>query len=146
MDLNYFHILKCATRDGLQPMDLDVGKWLRKHAPGIKTVVVLNKSESLDDGAGSMAAAIGEAHMLGFGDPIALSAETGLGMAELYETLRPLLEHYMLQVLNGKNSFMSNFIDVNNISVHQLNFQDIHAHFCSSLMKFHFFYYAKFQK
>lgn len=90
------------SRDGLQPMDLDVGKWLRRHAPRMKTIVVMNKSESLDDGAGSLAAAAGEAHMLGFGEPIALSAETGLGMTDLYETLRPLLEDYMLQVRNGE--------------------------------------------
>lgn len=88
-------------RDGLQPMDLDVGKWLRKRAPDMKTIVVMNKAESLDDGAGSLAAAAGEAYMLGFGEPIALSAETGLGMTELYETLRPLLEDYMLNVSKG---------------------------------------------
>ena len=49
-----------------------------------------------------LAAAAGEAYELGFGDPIAISAETGLGMAELYEALRPLLEDHMLQVLHGK--------------------------------------------
>lgn len=73
-------------------MDLDVGKWLRKHAPGIKIIMVMNKAESLDDGFGSVAAAAGEVRTLGFGDPIALSAETGLGMNDLYEVLRPLLE------------------------------------------------------
>ncbi|KAL7235573.1 hypothetical protein ACSBR1_018962 [Camellia fascicularis] len=99
-----FALFLIDARDGLQPMDLDVGKWLRKHAPGIKTIVVMNKSESLDDGAGSLAAAAGEAHMLGFGDPIALSAETGLGMTELYEVLRPLLEDYMLKVLNDESN------------------------------------------
>ncbi|GMP39648.1 hypothetical protein CsSME_00010397 [Camellia sinensis var. sinensis] len=99
-----FALFLIDARDGLQPMDLDVGKWLRKHAPGIKTIVVMNKSESLDDGAGSLAAAGGEAHMLGFGDPIALSAETGLGMTELYEVLRPLLEDYMLKVLNDESN------------------------------------------
>lgn len=83
-------------------MDLDVGKWLRKHAPGIKTIVVLNKAESLDDGMGSLAAAVGEAHTLGFGNPIALSAETGLGMNELFETLRPLLEDYISQSFTGE--------------------------------------------
>lgn len=88
------------ARDGLQAMDLDVGKWLRKRAPEMKTIVVMNKAESLDDGAGSVAAAAGEAHMLGFGEPIALSAETGLGMTELYETLKPMLEDYMSHVPN----------------------------------------------
>ncbi|KAM7481940.1 hypothetical protein LguiB_006523 [Lonicera macranthoides] len=91
-----FALFLIDARDGLQPMDLDVGKWMRKHAPGIKTIVVMNKAESLHDGASSLAGVAGEAHMLGFGDPIALSAETGLGMTELYEALRPLLEDYML--------------------------------------------------
>lgn len=91
------------ARDGLQPMDLDVGKWLRKNAPELKTIVLMNKAESLDDGLGSLAAASGEALRLGFGDPIALSAETGQGMVELYEALRPLLEDYMVQLLNEGN-------------------------------------------
>lgn len=38
---------------------------------------------------------------MGFGDPIAISAETGLGMADLYTALRPRLEPYVLQVLNA---------------------------------------------
>ncbi|XP_023731159.1 uncharacterized protein LOC111878905 [Lactuca sativa] len=88
------------ARDGLQPMDLDVGKWLRKHAPGIKIIMVMNKAESLDDGFGSVDAASGEAQILGFGDPIPLSAETGLGMNDLYEVLRPLLEEHMLKNIN----------------------------------------------
>lgn len=83
-------------------MDLDVGRWLRKHASGIKTTVVMNKAELLDDFTGSLAGATGEAYTLGFGDPIALSAETGLGMTELYDALRPLLEEYMLQSVDGK--------------------------------------------
>lgn len=90
------------VRDGLQPLDLEVGKWLRRHATEIKTIVAMNKSESLDDGAGLLTASVGEAHELGFGDAIAISAETGLGMAELYDALRPLLESFMLQVLNEK--------------------------------------------
>ncbi|XP_074331701.1 uncharacterized protein LOC141668639 isoform X1 [Apium graveolens] len=91
------------ARDGLQPMDLDVGKWLRKNAPELKTIVLMNKAESLDDGLGSLAAASGEALRLGFGDPIALSAETGQGMVELYEALRPLLEDYVVQLVNEGN-------------------------------------------
>ncbi|KAL0384675.1 UNVERIFIED_CONTAM: GTPase Der [Sesamum radiatum] len=91
------------ARDGLQAMDLDVGKWLRKHAPGVKTIVVMNKAELLDDTSGSLAAAAGEAYTLGFGDPIALSAETGFGMTELYEALRPSLEDYVLQVINDED-------------------------------------------
>ena len=62
----------------------------------------MNKSESLFDADGSLAAAANEMYRLGFGDPIAISAETGLGMPDLYLSLRPLLEDYMLRVLNGK--------------------------------------------
>lgn len=83
-------------------MDLDVGKWLRKHAPEMKIVMVMNKAESLDDGLGTADVAANEARTLGFGDPIPLSAETGLGMNDLYEVLRPLLEEHMLQVFDGK--------------------------------------------
>ncbi|XP_059652139.1 uncharacterized protein LOC132299490 isoform X2 [Cornus florida] len=99
-----FALFLIDARDGLQPKDMVVGKWLRKHASGIKTIVVMNKSESLDDGVGSLAAAVGEAHMLGFGDPVPLSAETGLGMTELYEALKPLLEDHMLQILNDEHN------------------------------------------
>ncbi|KAJ8556034.1 hypothetical protein K7X08_022792 [Anisodus acutangulus] len=90
-------LLLVDARDGVLPMDLDVGKWLRKNAPGMKTIVVMNKAESLVDCDGTLAAAAGGAYNLGFGDPIALSAETGLVMAELHETLRPLLEEYVVQ-------------------------------------------------
>lgn len=97
--------LYIMARAGLHPLDMEVGRWLRKHAPGINPIVAMNKCESLCDGVGSIADAACEARMLGFGDPIAMSAETGLGMTTLYEVLRPLLEDYMLQVLNSKKSF-----------------------------------------
>ncbi|KAJ4958519.1 hypothetical protein NE237_025630 [Protea cynaroides] len=99
-----FAIFLIDVRDGLQPLDLEVGKWLRRHAPGIMTILVMNKSESLDDQTGFFTAAAGEAYKLGYGDPIPISAETGLGMAELYEALRPLLEGYMLHILSEKES------------------------------------------
>lgn len=98
--MSNFALFLVDARDGLQPMDLDVGKWLRKHAPEIKIIMVMNKAESLDDGFGSVDAAAGEARMLGFGDPIALSAETGLGMNDLYEVLRPLLEEHMMKIVD----------------------------------------------
>ncbi|XP_039143853.1 LOW QUALITY PROTEIN: GTPase Der [Dioscorea cayenensis subsp. rotundata] len=91
-----FAIFLIDVRDGLQPLDVEVGQWMRKHAPGIRIIVAMNKSESLDE-QGLITAAAGEAQGLGFGDPVAISAETGLGMAELYEILRPLLEDYVLQ-------------------------------------------------
>uniref|UniRef100_A0ACD5VEK7 Uncharacterized protein n=1 Tax=Avena sativa TaxID=4498 RepID=A0ACD5VEK7_AVESA len=95
-----FAIFLIDVRDGLQPLDLEVGQWLRKHASGIRTIVAMNKSESLDE-HGVLTSAAGEAHRLGFGDPVAISAETGLGMAELYEILRPVFEEYMFQLPNN---------------------------------------------
>ncbi|MFS7990697.1 putative GTP binding domain, P-loop containing nucleoside triphosphate hydrolase [Helianthus anomalus] len=90
-------------KDGLQH-GFGVGKWLRKHAPEIKIITVMNKAESLDDGFGSVIYAASEAaRTLGFGDPVALSAETGLGMNYLHQVLRPLLEqqHMLLQTVQG---------------------------------------------
>ncbi|MQL95998.1 hypothetical protein Taro_028672 [Colocasia esculenta] len=102
------------VRAGLQPLDLEVGKWLRKNAPGIRTILAMNKSESHDDGGGVLTAEAAEAHALGFGDPIAISAETGLGMAELYEALCPLLEDCMLQRLNDKRIEDDSALDMEN--------------------------------
>lgn len=96
-----FAVFLIDVRAGLHPLDLDVGRWFRKHAPGIKPIVAMNKSESLCDGVGSICDAADEARMLGFGDPIAISAETGLGMAALHDALHPLIEDYMLEVLNN---------------------------------------------
>lgn len=82
-------------------MDMEVGRWLRKYAPQIKPIVVMNKSEAFDDNSSSLFAVTMEARKLGFGEPIAISAETGLGMAELYQSLRPLLENHMSQERKG---------------------------------------------
>ncbi|XP_037493413.1 GTPase Der [Jatropha curcas] len=100
-----FAVFLMDVRVGLHPLDVEVGRWLRKHAPGINPIVAMNKSESLCDGIGSIADAAEEARLLGFGDPIAISAETGLGMTALHDALRPLLEDYILKVLKSKISF-----------------------------------------
>ncbi|XP_015900664.3 uncharacterized protein LOC107433816 [Ziziphus jujuba] len=92
------------ARDGLHPVDMEVGKWLRRHAPNIKRIVAMNKSESHFDGSDSLVSAAAEAYKLGFGDPIAISAETGLGMQDLYGALRPMLEDYVHQVLKDEAS------------------------------------------
>ncbi|XP_061357273.1 uncharacterized protein LOC133301637 isoform X3 [Gastrolobium bilobum] len=93
---SHFAVFLTDARAGLHPLDLEVGKWLRKHAPQIKPIVAMNKSESLFDASGSLAAVANEMCRLGFGDPIAISAETGLGMHDLYLSLKPVLEDYIL--------------------------------------------------
>lgn len=80
-------------RAGLQPWDTEVGKWLRKQNITIPVVLIVNKAEGIQsDATGMLLATLGEAHSLGFGDPIAISAETGEGLTDMYATLRPLLE------------------------------------------------------
>ncbi|XP_062095438.1 uncharacterized protein LOC133801278 [Humulus lupulus] len=103
-----FAIFLIDARIGLHPLDVEVGKWLRKHAPDIKLVVALNKSECFFDGNNSLVSVAAEAYRLGFGDPIAISAETGLGLQDLYEALRPKLDDYMLKVLNDEDGEGSN--------------------------------------
>ncbi|WZZ58430.1 hypothetical protein YC2023_058537 [Brassica napus] len=80
-----FAVLIIDVRAGLHPLDLEVGKWLSKHAPQIKPIVVMNKSESIGE---SLAEVASEALALGFGEPTAISAETGLGMTALYEIIK----------------------------------------------------------
>ncbi len=67
-------------RTGITPMDEHFAQLLRrKHKP---VVLAVNKVESKKGDA-----AISEAYGLGLGDPIAISAEHGEGMSELYDAL-----------------------------------------------------------
>ena len=73
------------ARAGLVPLDEEIARWLR----GSKTPVVLvaNKAEGTSGDGGFY-----EAFALGFGDPVAPSAEHGEGLADLFEALLPHLE------------------------------------------------------
>jgi GTPase len=73
------------ARAGIVPLDQEIARWLR----GSKTPVVLvaNKAEGTSGDGGFY-----EAFSLGFGQPVALSAEHGEGLADLFEGLQPLLE------------------------------------------------------
>jgi GTP-binding protein len=73
------------AREGLTPLDEEIGRWLR--AESTPVIVVANKAEGRAAESG-----IFEAYRLGLGDPIALSAEHGEGVADLFEVLRPLIE------------------------------------------------------
>src|SRR5258705_10753782 len=73
------------ARDGLTPLDEEIGRWLRAEATPV--IVVANKAEGRAAESG-----IFESYRLGLGDPIALSAEHGEGVADLFEVLRPLIE------------------------------------------------------
>ena len=73
------------ARAGLTAGDRSVGEALRKS--GKPVVLVANKAESSKSEANIL-----EASALGFGEPIAVSAEHGLGLAELHESIAPYAE------------------------------------------------------
>ncbi|MBU1539553.1 MAG: ribosome biogenesis GTPase Der [Alphaproteobacteria bacterium] len=65
------------AREGVTSLDQIFAERLRRqHKP---VILLANKSESRESGGG-----IGEAYSLGFGEPVAISAEHGEGMADLY--------------------------------------------------------------
>jgi GTPase len=72
------------ARAGLSPADRVFAEVVRRS--GKPTIVVTNKSEGASAAAGVL-----EAHELGLGDPVPISAEHGEGFADLYEALREAL-------------------------------------------------------
>ena len=73
------------AREGVTPMDEEIARWLR--AEDTPVVVAANKAEGRAGEAGRM-----EAFAFGFGEPIAISAEHGEGVVDLFESLRPFVE------------------------------------------------------
>jgi GTP-binding protein len=78
-------LLVVDARIGITPMDRHFADWARRQK--IKAVLIANKCESKASLAGMY-----EAFELGLGEPIALSAEHGNGMTELYDLLRPYVD------------------------------------------------------
>ncbi|EHJ62125.1 GTP-binding protein EngA [Novosphingobium pentaromativorans US6-1] len=73
------------ARAGLTPLDEEIGNWLR--ASPVPVIVLANKAEGRAGEGGLL-----EAYSLGLGDPVAISAEHGEGMGDLFEVLLPHLE------------------------------------------------------
>ena len=69
------------ARAGLTPVDEHFAQALR--ASGRPVVLVANKAESRAADSGVL-----EAYVLGFGEPIPVSAEHGIGMPDLYDVIR----------------------------------------------------------
>jgi GTP-binding protein len=74
------------ARQGVTPLDEEIGRWLRVETTPV--IVVANKAESSAAEGGIL-----EAYRLGLGEPVAISAEHGEGVADLFEALRPHVEH-----------------------------------------------------
>jgi GTP-binding protein len=73
------------SRAGITPLDEEIARWLRSETTPV--VLAANKAEGRAGEGGLM-----ESYALGFGDPIALSAEHGEGVVDLFEQLRPHVE------------------------------------------------------
>ena len=88
-------LLLIDAREGLTPLDEEIARWLRTQTTPV--VVVANKAEARSAEAGVL-----EAYRLGLGDPIAVSAEHGEGVADLFEALRPHVEHEHFEEETGE--------------------------------------------
>ena len=72
------------ARAGLTPVDRAFANLVRRS--GKPAIVIANKSEGKAGQAGAL-----EAHELGLGEPLSISAEHGEGLADLYASLRAAL-------------------------------------------------------
>jgi GTPase len=73
------------ARAGVTPQDEEIARWLRSEATPV--ILAANKAEGRSGEAGII-----EAWSLGLGEAIALSAEHGEGVVDLFEHLRPHVE------------------------------------------------------
>ena len=73
------------ARAGLTPLDRHFAQWLRTQDRPV--ILLANKAEGRAGQGGLM-----ESFELGLGDPVAISAEHGEGLADLFEALQPLLD------------------------------------------------------
>ena len=74
------------ARAGLTPADEELADGLRRQANRLPVVLVANKAEGVHE------AAAAEFHALGLGDPLPISAEHGLGIAEVLDRVVEVLE------------------------------------------------------
>ncbi|MEX2648293.1 MAG: ribosome biogenesis GTPase Der [Alphaproteobacteria bacterium] len=78
-------LLVIDAQAGLTPLDRHFAQAMRKLPTPV--ILIANKAESKAAISG-----VAEAHALGLGDPIAVSAEHGQGLGALYDALAPLVE------------------------------------------------------
>ena len=74
-------------RAGVTPLDEEIARWLRSEDTPI--ILLVNKAEGKQGENGLM-----ESYSLGFDNPVALSAEHGEGVVDLFDALRPIVEGF----------------------------------------------------
>ena len=72
------------SRAGVTPLDEEISRWLR--GQNVPVVLVANKVEGRASEAGVI-----ECYALGLGEPVAISAEHGEGVADLFSALWPII-------------------------------------------------------
>jgi GTP-binding protein len=82
------------ARAGITPLDRHFAELLRRRA-SVPVILVANKSEGRAGFAGAY-----EAFELGLGDPIAISAEHGEGLADLFDALLPFADEPVVDDAN----------------------------------------------
>jgi GTP-binding protein len=73
------------ARAGVTPLDEEIARWLRSESTPV--ILAANKAEGKAGESGIL-----EAWALGFGEPLAISAEHGEGVVDIFEHLRPHIE------------------------------------------------------
>jgi GTP-binding protein len=73
------------ARVGITPLDEEIARWLRQST--VPVILVGNKAEGRAAEPGLL-----EAYSLGFDEPLAISAEHGEGLADLFQALLPHVE------------------------------------------------------
>ncbi len=79
------------SREGVTPLDEEIGRWLRVETTPV--VLVANKAEGSAGNSGIL-----DSFRLGLGEPVAVSAEHGEGFADLFDAIRPHVEHEHVDV------------------------------------------------
>ena len=74
-------------RAGVTPLDEEIARWLRASCHPV--ILAVNKAEGSQADSGIM-----ESYSLGLGEPIAISAEHGEGLADLFEGLAPHIDNF----------------------------------------------------
>ena len=92
-------LLVVDGRAGITPVDEHFAKLLRKKKA--KVILVVNKAEG-----GKASSTITDAYKLGFGEPVAISAEHGEGLTELYDALVPFDKEETETVVEDENTPM----------------------------------------
>ncbi len=92
-DIIFFMI---DARAGLTPEDTHFAKWL--HSKNRPVILLANKCESSFAEPGRM-----EAYALGLGEPIAISAEHGIGIARIFDSLLPFFKELEATIYSPAN-------------------------------------------